>query len=70
MKIKKILDETAMFGIGAGAAMFGASFAYIGATVVRQNFAAGGFSMAAGAVLTHIGSQVAIGAVQRAAALR
>lgn len=70
MKITKILDETAMFGLGAGAAMFGASFAYIGASATQKNFVAGAMSMGAGAVLAHIGSQVAIGAIQRMAGKR
>lgn len=70
MKFKKLMDETAMFSLGAGAAMFGTAFAYIGASAARKNFVAGGMSMAAGAVLAHIGSQVAIGAVQRIAGKR
>lgn len=70
MKIKNLIDETAMYSMGMGMAMFGVSFAYIGALVTRKNFIAGGLSMGAGAILTHVGTQIAIGAVRRVAGKR
>lgn len=69
MKLGKLFDETAMFSLGAGAALFGAGFAYLGATAVRKNlhknFVVGGVMMGAGTLFAHAGSQVAVGAIQR-----
>lgn len=69
-KIMKVLDETAMFSLGAGAALFGSAFAYIGASGARKNFVVAGLMMGAGAYLAYVGSQVAIGAAQRTVATR
>lgn len=63
--MKKIFDEIAMTALGAGFALAGGSMVYIGATSVKKNLYAAGMSMTIGATFAHIGSQVAIGAVER-----
>ncbi len=68
--INRALYEAPVLGLGSGLALFGASVAVIGFQVVRKNLPAGAVAMGIGAISTHIGTQVAIGSVERIRGLR
>ena len=65
MKIKKIFDEITMIGLGGGVAVAGASSVIIGLQVVKKNPYGAGIAMVFGAMFAQVGSQVALGAIER-----
>jgi hypothetical protein len=67
VKIQKVLEELPMAGVGAGLAVAGISTVSIGFQAMRQtkNFYAAGVMMTFGALFAQVGSQIAIGSVER-----
>lgn len=56
-----------MIGLGGGSAVAGVSLVAVGFHAVKHTFYGAAFLMVVGATATHIGSQIAIGAVERLA---
>jgi hypothetical protein len=68
--MRRILNDIPMLGLGSGIAMAGASLAVIGVNHVKKDWYAGGVAMMLGVGASHIGVQVAVGAVERMRGLR
>lgn len=69
--MKKFLLELPMLGLGVGLALTGASAAAIGVGAVKKSYFYGAAILMVGGTWTsYIGSQVAIGSVERIRGLR
>jgi hypothetical protein len=65
MLSKKFLNELPVIGLGTGFAISGISATVIGIHGVKKNPYYAGVLMAGGTWFAHVGSQIAIGAVER-----
>lgn len=68
--LKKLISELPMLSLGTGVALAGASLTVIGAYGIKKNFGVSSITMGAGAWLAYVGSQVAIGGVERVRGLQ